>query len=475
MRTMNLKWAFAFAAVGLMTAPLALAIEQGTAATPVKRVSAAEPTYGSYFASDFQDEAPSVPAPDGDAVPIAAGDGGDCGCEKSGCDSCGRNRLIQDCNPIDCDDCDPWRLFGCYNDSNCLGVNVYGFVAIGYAYNGERPANRSNLPVTFINRDNELTANQAWTTIERTIDQDDCNWQLGGRVDFMAGSDAAYTQAVGLDDKWNNRHGYGSALPQAYLEIGNDRLSVKLGHYFTIVGYEVVPANGNFFMSHAYTMQYAEPFTHTGALATYKLNDQVNVMAGADLGWDRWRDDNRRASFLGGVSWTSCDERTTIALTGTIGDEAEGNALTAPNGSANRWMTSFVLSHELTSRWTYVLQSDVVNQNGVVQQDGELYGINQYVFYKINCCWDAGLRVEWFRDDDGGRVRNAAGNYFAGNFYEVTAGLNWKPRSNWIIRPEARWDWFDGIAGIGAGGPLPFNGGTSARQFTLAVDAIMLW
>jgi len=436
-------------------------------------VSATPTAFEAYYAQDDSPSPSDAPVVE-DAAP------GACGCEKSSCNSCCRDRLIQDCNPIDCDDCDPWRLFGCYNDSNCLGLNVYGFVAVGYAYNGERPANRSNLPVTFIDRDNELTGNQAWMTIEKTIDQDCCNWQLGGRVDFMAGSDARYTQAAGLDDKWINRHGYGSALPQAYLEIGNDRLSVKLGHYYTIIGYEVVPANGNFFMSHAYTMQYGEPFTHTGALATYKLNDQVNVMAGADLGWDVWRDNNRSASFLGGVSWTSCDERTTVAFTGSIGKEPLTGPFANPaNVSSTRWMTSLVVSHELTSRWTYVLQSDISNQRaGTIGTTpiprGEAYGINQYVFYKVNCCWDAGLRFEWFRDDDGGRVTNAAGNNFAGNFYEVTAGLNWKPRCNWIIRPEARWDWFDG-AQVPGGANLPYNGGAQARQFTLACDVIMLW
>ncbi len=50
---------------------------------------------------------------------------------------------------------------------------------------------------------------------------------------------------------------------------------LKVGHFYTIIGYEVVTAPDNFFYTHAYTMQYGEPFTHTGVLATYNANDQL--------------------------------------------------------------------------------------------------------------------------------------------------------------------------------------------------------
>ena len=41
------------------------------------------------------------------------------------------------------------------------------------------------------------------------------------------------------------------------------------GDFFTMVGYEVVAAPEDFFYSHAYTVYNAEPFTHTGVLATF--------------------------------------------------------------------------------------------------------------------------------------------------------------------------------------------------------------
>ncbi len=71
------------------------------------------------------------------------------------------------------------------------------------------------------------------------------------------------------------------------------------------------------------------------------------------------------------------------------------------------------------------------------------------------------MRAEWFRDDDGFRVA-PAGDYpnlgvsnnpasaggFEGDFYEIAYGLNYKPtgNSNFILRPELRYDWYDGAA-----------------------------
>ena len=68
---------------------------------------------------------------------------------------------------------------------------------------------------------------------------------------------------------------YGWALPQAYLQFNKGDLDIKVGHFFTPLGYEVIPATGNFFYSHSYTMFNSEPFTHTGVLSTYKASDTM--------------------------------------------------------------------------------------------------------------------------------------------------------------------------------------------------------
>ena len=122
---------------------------------------------------------------------------------------------------------------------------------------------------------------------------------------------------VGWDNTWDNGVNYGWAMPQLYLEAGYGDLSVKAGHFYTIIGYEVVQATGNFFYSHAYTFNNSEPFTHTGILATYNLSDDVTFYGGWTEGWDSGFDDNGD-NFLGGISVNLTDDFTVIYAT-TIG------------------------------------------------------------------------------------------------------------------------------------------------------------
>jgi hypothetical protein len=74
----------------------------------------------------------------------------------------------------------------------------------------------------------------------------------------------------------------GNVIPQAYVTlrtpVGNG-IDWKVGIWDTIVGYESSsdPLNPNYTRSYGYTI---EPTTHTGILATYKINDMVTVQAG---------------------------------------------------------------------------------------------------------------------------------------------------------------------------------------------------
>ena len=107
------------------------------------------------------------------------------------------------------------------------------------------------------------------------------------------------------------------------------------------------------------------------------------------------------------------------------------------------------------------------------------------MLYKIDSRWSAGMRIEWFRDDDGTRVMGlcnlpdakgwlgAPG--YAGNFTELTVGLNWKPRANMILRPELRWDWYGGPPNPNGPYPYPFDDGTSMTQFTAACDFVVTY
>lgn len=305
-------------------------------------------------------------------------------------------------------------------------------------------------------------------TLEKKTDTEKNPWDIGGRVDYMFGVDGPDSQAFGdhsWDFGWNSSPDYGSAIPQMYLELAWGNWSVKGGRFWTPIGYEVVPATSNFFYTHSYTCFYGEPFTHTGFQVTRKINDKLSVFGGWVDGWDAgWANRNGADNFLGGVNLT-LSEKTTLAWALTAGNWGTGNAFAGAT-QGNIYMNSIVLTRKLSEKWTYVFQHDLGSNTNTPAGDTEWYGINQHLNCKINDCWSVGGRMEWFRDDDG--VRVVAGN--AGNYYEATLGVNYKPHSNFLIRPEIRWDWYDGAI---AGGNHPFNNAQSDSQFSGGFDMIV--
>jgi hypothetical protein len=344
-------------------------------------------------------------------------------------------------------------------------------------WNSNEGPSQFNGPVTFQDRAHHFDMNQLYIVSEKVLDTSDCCWDVGGRIDVLYGSDARFTKALGWElnpaggDDWNDDgERYQIAIPQLYGEVGYGDLSFKVGHFYTVLGYEVVPATGNFFYTHSYVMQYGEPFTHFGGLLTWKANDSVSLYGGIVNGWDALDRVNDNASFLGGLTYTPECADWTLALAGITGEEDN-----LDGRLTHRALYSLVFTYNITDDWQYVLQNDVGWQQSiedVTGQDAEWYGVNNYLFYTINKCWRAGGRFEWFRDDDGVRVTgididNPYDGGSPGDFYEVALGLNWSPTANILVRPEVRWDWYDGI------GALPFGDETDDEQFVGGFDAIV--
>jgi hypothetical protein len=333
--------------------------------------------------------------------------------------------------------------------------------------NTDSPPSRSNHPVVYNDRSNDYQMNQFYLLLTRAVNEEGCRWDVGGRVDLLYGTDHFFTTARGLEvrgdfsPKWNSQR-YGLAMPQAYMEIyapwGNG-LTMKLGHFYTLLGYETVPAAENFFYSKSLALEYGEPDTHTGFLGSTRLGI-LNFHAGMTRGWDNWEDNNNDFAFLGGVDWTSCDQRTTIAFAIHVGREQDE----PPLNTNLRTIYSLVIQHWLSDRLLYVAQYDhgFDEQAAAGGRDADWFGLNQYVYYTINPCWRVALRGEWFRDEDAVRINTSAG----ADYFELTLGLNWMP-NDWItVRPELRWD---SAAPLG-GGSLPL--GLRDDQILLACDVV---
>ncbi len=380
-------------------------------------------------------------------------DGGCDSCCDSGCDSgCGLG-MGDALDRMGCSDCclgDPWTLFGECDGGWSMG----GWMQLGYT--------SAALPA-FNTYDNVVQLQQAWLYAEKAIDTS-CGFDIGGRIDYLYGTDGPNTQAFGTaprgwDNSWDNGGQYGSAIPQLYGEAGYGDLSVKAGHFYTVIGYEVVQATGNFLYSHAYTFNFSEPFTHTGVLATYNASDDVTVWAGYTLGWDSGFDDNGD-NWLGGISVGLTDD-----LTLTYASTAGRFGSATFNGTEEGYMQSIVADYSIADDLTYIFQTDYLDTEDAA---GDLfrrsYGINQYLIKTINDCWGVGARFEWWNAEGPGFV-GPNGNLPAGDndIYALTMGVNYKPHANVVVRPEIRWDWDDSGT---------FLEGGDDNQTTFGMDAI---
>ncbi len=353
-------------------------------------------------------------------------------------------------------------------------VTFRGWINGGYLGNTQSPASLFHGPYNSVDRD-EIMANQVYGIFERTLPED--QFGLGGRADIFYGLDYNVAASLGWELRpdgtpdWNSNQFYGLTIPQLYADFGRSDLHLQLGHFYTIVGYEGVPATSNFFYSKAYSYQFAGPFTHWGGLTNWAPNDNWAFASGLVNGWnalDRLDDD---VNYLGKVVY-SADERAWETSFAIITGAGTNDALTS-TGTQTRY--SWIVDVNPTGKLEYVFHHWL----GVQDQDPTRaggtalwYGIDQYLYYTLSDSLRSGLRFEWFRDEAGtrvgiNRVGNPVSTGFKGSFYSTSFGLNWIPNPNVLFRPELRWDFFDGSGG------KPFDDGTKDYQLLLGLDLIV--
>lgn len=282
----------------------------------------------------------------------------------------------------------------------------------------------------FNNYPHHVQLQQQWLFVERRPIRSD-SWDWGLRVDYLYGTDGPDAQAVGgrpheYDNRWDHGFAYGHALPQLFGQVVHGRWTFSGGHMLRLLGYESLPAVQNFFSSHSYSLTELEPLTLTGAIAEYQADDQTTVYGGWSLGWDSGFSETGNGLFVGGVrrQW-SPDLSASYLVTG--GDIGYG-------GGHSVYAHSIVVDWLISGRCEYVLQSDLVSGSqfaGPRGPQGDAITINQYCFYKLTDRLKAGLRAEWW--DNRGLPDQVS---------TFTFGLNWRPQSNILLRPEMRSDQF---------------------------------
>ncbi|HEY2415943.1 MAG TPA: outer membrane beta-barrel protein [Pirellulaceae bacterium] len=504
-----MKRSFAlFVAAGCLAAGTALA----QAPTPAVQPTAFE-TYSYYDAVGSQPSPSDQPV---QAVTQAPAEAATCAptCDYGGCGGCGGGwfdgcckcgPLGHCCWPCGCtlaDMGDVWRLYKpCCEDSQWSGA---GWLAQSYVWNPYRPVDRFNGPATWNDRANDYQMNELFYYYGRAAKTDQCCLDWGARVDALYGTSYRWNTSAGFETHWGNGSFYGLCVPQAYFQLGYNGWDIKVGRFYSPVGYYVIGTANNFFPLLPYTFQYGEPFTHTGVIATKKVNDQLTLGGAVTHGWDDT--DNTGNPHMGGLLTASytIDEQRSLAYVGVIGNEPNLSGVNAwshatplggpgTQGYTARYLQTLVYSRKFSDDVMGVLQSDYGNQHDAVVagRTAMWYGLNSYLYWNMTCRCQWGVNAEWFRDQGGFRVGQVlpsfgspnarglgtgqAGRFgYDGSFYRVMFGPKYYFTPNIYTRASLAADWYDGKAN-NPGGLRPFDDGTKNYQQAVVFDLVALF
>jgi hypothetical protein len=381
---------------------------------------------------------------------------------------------------------------------------IRGWIQNSFTGNANGRGSGSNFGVYPNYKADQWMGNQYYIIVEKKLKHQD-TINFGFRMDNLFGNDWQYTYMQGLFNRaFPNGWFPGYDMPQLYGEVylpilTPGGLDVKGGRWYTLAGYEVVPAADRTLLSLPYSFTYGQPFTHVGVLTTLHLTDKLDLYNGSINGWDRWINQRYLWGYIGGFAWTSTDDKNKLAFTAVWGPNQFPSFLAAnqpiyPTGYINipsvaglnnlgyhrndRTLFTLIYNRNWTDRLTQVIGTgagmerdipglgaplvDGVPQNARTKYD-TWYGLGNGFRYRFTDQITGVWRSEVFWDTNGARTGQLVGD----RYYEMTLGLRYKPEDWLLIRPELRYDWSQFLPA--------YSNDTRKSQLTLGFDVIVLF
>jgi len=359
---------------------------------------------------------------------------------------------------------------GIYVETSQKGIVLSGYVDASYTYQfasgGELGAGSTeNALRAFDNDHNDFNINAFKLALEKGLG-DKNDWSAGFRADMIYGEDAvtlnSLTSPFGIDPGSSGSgiggfFGSGVFLEQAYVQfrapVGNG-LDIKFGKFVTPMGYEVIESPANLNFSRGLLFTNALPLTHTGVMASYKINDMVDIEGGLVNGWnvsDSFSIDNENfgKALLGRVNLTAPGGNAN--LSNTIYYSPDGGS-DAPTGFAVLGDNGHTFVWDMWGNWAPKFANDKLllgfntvygnmDQTGVGSAGNSetWYGAAVYAKYQFTPVFSLATRGEYLHSTDTIKFAGGAGLTPSDVWsWTLTAGFNiWE---NLLTRLEYRYD-----------------------------------
>ena len=306
------------------------------------------------------------------------------------------------------------------------------------------------------------------------------DWTLSALV----GEDGIYWKTKGFDDwRWNADDAERLAFTQWYLDLYlplGEGTTVLLGSWHTTlaaeIGYAFNPPN--YFASRTYAFA-AGPAKHVGALVESRLPlaesmGLASVFFGLTGDWNAidFGSGAGGPSFLFGARWRSPDMRTWLDIETVYGNGEDDfgdvhveNGIAHPRGGGSQFLalsatdeyldrivTYITLAHTVDERLNLIFEGIHGFQEGgdlaplpfAITENSSFYGVNGGFRYRLVPGLYAGARLEAFVDEEAANVLWSGVGAGGGAVYAGTINLTWEASPRVIVRPELKYDAYDG-------------------------------
>ncbi|HUS67334.1 MAG TPA: outer membrane beta-barrel protein [Kofleriaceae bacterium] len=294
--------------------------------------------------------------------------------------------------------------------SPSLAPTVSGFIDGTYNYNFNHPAGGVTPYHTYTAPHHSFLLNAAHVALTGS------DGKVSYAVEIDAGTDAFVNT---LDDDFD--------IQEAWVSYTSDiGLGFKAGKFVTFNGIEVIESGSNPTISRGFLYGLAEPFTHVGALATYKISDQMDVAAGVVNGWDVMVDNNSLKTLVGKFGLNL--DTFILTLSAYSGPEQPLDD--------DDWRTTFdataMVKLGTIDLW---LQANLgTEENAAADGDATWTGLGVQPVFHLNEELSLGARAELFSDNDGARTG------FDQTLFNVSVTPAYALTRNLILRAEGRLD-----------------------------------
>jgi hypothetical protein len=355
--------------------------------------------------------------------------------------------------------------------------------APAYKYGGAAKADGFNLDAVKI-------------TLEKPLDESE--WAAGYKADILIGPDAA---VLGTTPPFGNNF----AIKQAYVALraplGNG-LDFKVGVFDSVVGYESTEAvnNPNFTRSWGHTI---EPSTHTGVLATYRVNNMIAFSGGIantinpNIGGNPGtrtgsgpavaggNPNESSKTYMGSIALTAPDDWGFVAGSSLYAGFVEGFNVTFNRQQENLYAGATVATPVTGLRLGASFDYAKVNNplNGVFGPGGnttaQVHSFAAYASFQATEKLSVHGRLEYADVTPlAASAAQAGGVGIASSVLSATGTVQYDLWKNVLSRVEIRWDHaLDGTDSFGGTGAAVFqNGhfvtGTLNNSFIIAANVI---